>query len=231
MKDAEWFKTYCAGAFPHGAWYYELGYQPDEICDERKVRKQIDAFADNVRSYLNTPATRFRPRVVTRTKKWSRDGKIHYTHFLLCSKRDDRSRMVISEAWKKITGGTASGRILYTQAEALNRAHSIAYYFLPKEEGIVKLIERQYLTVDAVRALCIHNNWYTRGDNADYDNMFRMVRELGNHPIITADGLYPIAADICKHSDIEYDVTDVMYALGEIIVRTYGFEEGGTEDE
>lgn len=95
----------------------------------------------------------------------------------------------------------------------------------------MKLIERQYLTMEAVRALCIHNNWYTRGDNEAWGNTLRMVRELGNHPIITVDDLYPIAADICKHSDIEYDVTGVMYALGEIIVRTYGFEEGGTEDE
>lgn len=39
-----------------------------------------------------------------------------------------------------------------------------------------------------------------------------------------------IAADICKHSDIEYDVTGVMYALAQKIVRTYGFDGAGVKE-
>ena len=88
----------------------------------------------------------------------------------------------------------------------------------------MKIYEKQFLHSDAVRKVCIERNWYTKGTNEEYGHMFDMVRALRDRFIITADDLYPIAADICKHSDIEYDVTGVMYALAQKIVRTYGFD-------
>lgn len=88
----------------------------------------------------------------------------------------------------------------------------------------MKIYEKQFLHCDNVRRVCIENNWYNKGTNDEYNNMFDMVRALKDLSIITADDLYPIAADICKHSDIEYDVTNVMYVLAKKIVRTYAFD-------
>lgn len=94
----------------------------------------------------------------------------------------------------------------------------------------MKIYEKQFLHSDAVRKVCIERNWYTKGTNEEYCHVFDMVRALRDRFIITADDLYPIAADICKHSDIEYDVTGVMYALAQTIVRTYGFDGAGVKE-
>ena len=94
----------------------------------------------------------------------------------------------------------------------------------------MKIYEKQFLQSDAVRKVCIERNWYTKGTNEEYCHVFDMVRALRDRSIITADDLYPIAADICKHSNIEYDVTGVMYELAQKIVRTYGFDGAGVEE-
>lgn len=83
------------------------------------------------------------------------------------------------------------------------------------------IIERQHLSISEVRAMCIAENLYTRGTNKEYEAMFYMVSALYPKNILTAEDLYPIAADILEHSDTYMDVAEVMYCLGEKITRCY----------
>lgn len=83
------------------------------------------------------------------------------------------------------------------------------------------IIERQHLAVSEVRAMCIAENLYSCGTNAQYDTMFTMVQSLAPKSIITAEDLYPIAMDILAHSDTDMGVEDIMYCLGDKIVRFY----------
>ena len=86
----------------------------------------------------------------------------------------------------------------------------------------MKIIERQYLSISAVRGVCVENDLYTRGTNEEYAAMFDMVRPLdGKQGAITAEDLYPIAADILAHSDTEMTMTTIMYCLGRRIDRCY----------
>lgn len=88
-----------------------------------------------------------------------------------------------------------------------------------------KIIETQYLSIPAVRGLCIENNLYTRGTNEEYAAMFDMVHPLDGKSVITAEDLYPIAADILAHSNTDQDVASIMYCLGRRIDRCYTVEE------
>lgn len=89
----------------------------------------------------------------------------------------------------------------------------------------MKIIERQKLSLEDVRSMCIRDRLYTRGTVEEYDNMFKMVKALRNKLIITADDLYPIADDILRHSKTECDVASIMWGLGENIMRFYECEE------
>lgn len=85
----------------------------------------------------------------------------------------------------------------------------------------MKIIERQYLSIPAVRGMCIENDLYTCGTVGEYRAMLDMVRPLDGKEIITADDLYPIAADILAHSDTNQDVASIMWCLGRRIDRCY----------
>lgn len=87
----------------------------------------------------------------------------------------------------------------------------------------MKIIETQRLTTEDVRSVCCEYDLYTHGTNEDYEDLFMMVRNLRG-PIITAEALYLIAADILKHSDTEQDVASIMWALGSKIQRHYEVE-------
>lgn len=85
-----------------------------------------------------------------------------------------------------------------------------------------KIIERQYLSIPAVRGVCVENDLYTRGTNEEYAAMFDMVRPLdGKQGAITAEDLYPIATNILAHSDTEMSLTILLYCLGRRIDRCY----------
>ena len=84
-----------------------------------------------------------------------------------------------------------------------------------------KIIERQYLSIPAVRGVCIENDLYTRGTNEEYAAMFDLVRPLDGKQTITVEDLYPIAADILAHSDTDMSVVTLLYCLGRRIDRCY----------
>ena len=53
-------------------------------------------------------------------------------------------------------------------------------------------------TASKVRTVCVHNDFYTCGDNDEYDKMLTYV---SNHESPDEDDLLVIASDILRHSD------------------------------
>lgn len=72
-----------------------------------------------------------------------------------------------------------------------------------------------------VRQMCLARNYYTRGDNGDYDKMLNFVNE--NAP--TKENVYKVAEDIMKHSYVPESwctdwLTNIMYELELKCIRT-----------
>lgn len=67
---------------------------------------------------------------------------------------------------------------------------------------------------DDLRALCIRNNYYTRGTCEEYENLFsRLKNGTCNLRNLTTELLAEIATDIKEHSDTEHDVPAIMWEL------------------
>ena len=58
--------------------------------------------------------------------------------------------------------------------------------------------EIRTLTAYNLRALCIRQNWYTRGDNAEYEHLLYDL--AGGKPHLTTEDIIEIAEDIAAHS-------------------------------
>lgn len=96
----------------------------------------------------------------------------------------------------------------------------------------MKIIEQQFITASAVRALCIARGWYRHGTPEDMTRLYGMVDALSRERIITAEHLLPIARDIAAHSDNTHDLTNVMYQLARLIVRCFDYDtRGGAHDD
>ena len=78
-----------------------------------------------------------------------------------------------------------------------------------------KFYETRTLSASALRSLCIEHDWYTCGDNEEYEHLFSMLHnEYGVPEEMTTDKLAEIAEDIMKHSEItDYTITTVMFAI------------------
>lgn len=80
--------------------------------------------------------------------------------------------------------------------------------------------EIRKISADKIRGLCIKHDWFTLGNNAQYD----VLLQYGfSGKEITTDELVEMAEIILEHSDTDYELTSVMYELNEICY-TY-FEE------
>lgn len=73
--------------------------------------------------------------------------------------------------------------------------------------------EVRQLGASNLRSLCIKNDWYTCGTNAEYEK----VLEMANKENITTDDIVEIATDIYEHSsNIQFDeFTSVMFEIGD----------------
>lgn len=80
-------------------------------------------------------------------------------------------------------------------------------------------------TPDSVRAACIRNDLYTRGDSEAYTHMLDQVAKIKTPSDI---GIWMIAKDITEHSDMQ-TVTNVMYILANEAV-TYTYELDGSDE-
>lgn len=66
----------------------------------------------------------------------------------------------------------------------------------------------------SLRSLCIKNNWYTNGDNEEYSHL--LIDLADDKDNITTDDIVEIAQDIYDHSDTDYDVESIMFAVLQI---------------
>ena len=61
-----------------------------------------------------------------------------------------------------------------------------------------RYIEIRHLTAYDLRGLCIRQNWYTGGDNAEYEHLLYDL--AGGKPHLTTEDIIEIAEDIAAHS-------------------------------
>ena len=77
-------------------------------------------------------------------------------------------------------------------------------------------VTRQW-SAASVRNVCIENNYYTCGDNEDYEHMLNWVERL--YP--NTDNMYFIAQDIAKHSADDLPISSIMFQLERSAVSTF----------
>ena len=79
-----------------------------------------------------------------------------------------------------------------------------------------KYIETRRLTASDLRALCIERDWYTRGNNDEYDHLLTDL--ASDKPNLSTGDIIAIAEDIAAHSRLE-DGEDVP-AIAFEVART-----------
>lgn len=78
--------------------------------------------------------------------------------------------------------------------------------------------EIRKISAGNLRGLCIENNWYTNGENEEYGHLLIDLADSKDN--ITTDDIVEIAQDIKDHSDTDYDVESIIYAVLQI-AHTY----------
>ena len=83
--------------------------------------------------------------------------------------------------------------------------------------------EIRRISASALRQLCIDHDWYTAGDNEEYEHL---LLDLAGHKenLSTAD-IIEIAADIMEHSDMSPDYTIESVAFEVASIANVFFEE------
>ncbi|MBR3239175.1 MAG: hypothetical protein IKF99_12125 [Oscillospiraceae bacterium] len=91
---------------------------------------------------------------------------------------------------------------------------------------MAKIKERRTLAPHRLRALCIRCNWYTHGDNAEYDHLLRVLTHDGMEHMTTED-IEAVARDIMEHSNIdeEQDLLSVMWTVNDACDTVFMEEE------
>lgn len=72
--------------------------------------------------------------------------------------------------------------------------------------------------MDALRKLCVENNFYTKGTNDEYDSFLKSVK--GEN--IIKEKIYEFAFNIYKHSQIENNLTTneiFVYKICKIVIQ------------
>lgn len=73
--------------------------------------------------------------------------------------------------------------------------------------------EIRTLTAYSLRSLCIRQNWYTGGENAEYEHLLYDL--AANKPHLTTGDIIQIAEDIAAHSDLSdgYDIEGIAWEV------------------
>ena len=85
--------------------------------------------------------------------------------------------------------------------------------------------EIRHIRADSLRALCVWQGWYTRGNNRAYNHLLMDLAE-GKKNLTTAD-IIEMAEDIAAHSDLddvnpEDDIiASIAYELAEIATTCF----------
>ncbi len=79
-----------------------------------------------------------------------------------------------------------------------------------------KITTERKWSVEDVRLTCLRNDFYRRGNNAEYDKMLELVDTLEPTP----ENIYIVAKDICEHST-DQTITNIMFVLELEAVYTF----------
>lgn len=74
--------------------------------------------------------------------------------------------------------------------------------------------EFRYISNMKVRQICIKYDWFTCGDNDEYNDLFEFIGNLtrkGQH--VSVEKLMGIAKMIKEHSDTEESISEIMFVL------------------
>ena len=81
----------------------------------------------------------------------------------------------------------------------------------------IKVKEVRVLSAQDLRSLCIENNYYTRGDNEEYSNLFEWVGKQHN---MTTTKIMQVAQDIFEHSSAkvqsEQDIESIAFNVARV---------------
>ena len=83
--------------------------------------------------------------------------------------------------------------------------------------------EIRKISASSLRSLCIHQNWYTAGDNDEYNHLLHDL--AGNKENLSTTDIIEIAADIMDHSDMGVDYTIESVAFEVASIANVFFEE------
>lgn len=78
--------------------------------------------------------------------------------------------------------------------------------------------ESRVINATAIRSLCVKNNWFTLGDNEDYDTLLSYGFS-GKE--ITTDEIVEMAEIIKEYSETDMEITSIMYELGKICTTVF----------
>ena len=73
--------------------------------------------------------------------------------------------------------------------------------------------EIRTLTAYSLHSLCIRQNWYTNGDNDEYEHLLYDLAD--SKPHLTTQDIIEIAADIAEHSVLRdgYDIEGIAWEV------------------
>ena len=91
----------------------------------------------------------------------------------------------------------------------------------------MKYTETRILHASDLRTLCIRENWYTHGDNDEYDAL--MCKTFCAN--LTTEVIADIAQDIKDHSETDLEIPEIMYAVAAISHTTFAVDEDAVEEE
>lgn len=85
----------------------------------------------------------------------------------------------------------------------------------------MKFTETRTLSMSDLRNLCIKNNWYTNGNNDEYNELLTSVKNKN----ITTNDIIDIANDIINHSDLNFTIETLENVCFEILEIAHSFIE------
>lgn len=84
-------------------------------------------------------------------------------------------------------------------------------------EPEVFIRETKMWDADSVRNCCIRHQLYTCGSMQEYNIMLNMIKDL--EP--SNKNIYKVAQDILSHSDDDQSIENIMFLLGNEVVKTF----------
>ena len=83
---------------------------------------------------------------------------------------------------------------------------------------VVKMItESRWISWDELRGICIREELYTKGTNADYDKLYKMCC---NNDLSTAD-IVAMARDIEQHSETYLSVRNICFMIAQKCISIF----------